>query len=191
MAFKIDVSKIPGFENLTPEQKQAIEGYQIPEPDYSGYVRKEVYDKAAGEAADWKRKHNALLSDEEKKKQQAADEKNALLTRVQELERREKIGGYKSKYLAMKYDEALAEETATALVDGDVEKVFANQQKFLADHDKAYKQQLLGGTPTPPAGGAPAGSVDYAKKAEEAQSRGDDAEAAYYIRLAAQEKQTK
>ena len=68
---KIDTSKIEGFAEMTAEQKlAALESYNIPEPDYSGYVKKDVYDKAASEAASWKKKHNDLLSDEDKKKQE-------------------------------------------------------------------------------------------------------------------------
>lgn len=49
---KIDTSKIEGFADMTAEQKlAALESYDIPEPDYSGYVKKDVYDKAASEAA--------------------------------------------------------------------------------------------------------------------------------------------
>ena len=49
MKVKFDTAKIPGFENLTEEQKQAIAGYEldVPEPDMSGYVKKDVFDKKA------------------------------------------------------------------------------------------------------------------------------------------------
>ena len=62
---KIDVTKIEGYSEMSAEEKlAALESYTIPDPDYTGYVKKDAFDKAASEAAEWKRKHNALLSEE-------------------------------------------------------------------------------------------------------------------------------
>ena len=45
---KIDISKIEGYADMSAEEKlAALEGLEIPEPDYSGFVRKEVFDKTA------------------------------------------------------------------------------------------------------------------------------------------------
>ena len=45
---QIDTSKIEGYENMTAEEKvKAFESFNIPDPDYSGYVKKEVFDKKA------------------------------------------------------------------------------------------------------------------------------------------------
>ena len=66
---KIDVSTIEGFANMTAEQKaEALANYEFPDPDYTGYVKKDVFDKTASELASWKKKHNELLSEEERKK---------------------------------------------------------------------------------------------------------------------------
>lgn len=152
---KIDVTKIDGYEKMTAEEKlAALEAFDVPEPDYSGYVSKAVFDKTASEVAEWKRKHNALLSEDEKKKQEAAEELEELRNKVAIMEKEKKISEHKAQYIALGYDEKLATETAQAISEGDIDKVFANQKKFLEAHDKAYKAQLMGGTPTPPAGGA-------------------------------------
>lgn len=108
--------------------------------------------KANGEAAEWKRKHNALLSEDEKNKQTEAEEKEKLLAEVEELRRTQKVAVYQSKYLADGYDEDLAKSTAEALADGDLDKVFENQKKFIVDHDKKLKAGLMGKTPKPEAG---------------------------------------
>lgn len=187
---KIDVSAIEGFSEMTAEQKlAALEAYEIPEPDYSGYVRKDLYDKAASDAAAWKKKHNELLSDDEKKKQENDEELTTLRKKVEEMEKEKLISGHKARFLALGYDEALADETANAMANGETEKVFANQKKFLEIHDKAYKAQLMGQTSTPPAGNTVAnGKADYAKMIEDARGRGDIAAVAYYTRLSEQEK---
>lgn len=183
---KIDTSKIEGFSDMTAEQKlAALESYDIPEPDYSGYVKKDVYDKAASEAASWKKKHNDLLSDEDKKKQEQDERVSSMEKELAELREAKKVSEYKAKFIAQGYDEALAEDTAKALADGDTAKMFANQQQFLENHAKQVKAEALKKTPRPGAGVGSEG-VDYAKKAAEAQSLGNYAEAAYYTRLQAQ-----
>ena len=188
---KIDVSKIEGFSEMTAEQKlAALEAYEIPAPDYSGYVKKDVYDKATSDLAEWKRKHNALLSEEDKKKQENEEELTTLRKRVEEMEKEKLISGHKARFLALGYDETLADETAKAMANGETDKGFANQKKFLETHDKAYKAQLMGQTSTPPAGSsAGSGATDYVKMIEDAQNRGDFAAVAYYTRLSEQEKQ--
>lgn len=150
---KIDVSKIEGYGEMTAEEKLiALESLEIPDTDYSGYVKKDLYDKAASDAASWKKKHNALLSEEDKKKQESEEELTTLRKRVEEMEKEKLISGHKARFLALGYDETLADETAQAMANGDTDKVFANQKKFLEHHDKAYKAQLMGNTSTPPAG---------------------------------------
>ena len=188
---KIDTTRIEGFSEMTAEQKlAALEAYEIPAPDYSGYVKKDVYDKATSDLAEWKRKHNALLSEEDKKKQESEEELTTLRKRVEEMEKEKLISGHKVRFLALGYDETLAEETAQAMANGETDKVFANQKKFLESHDKAYKAQLMGQTSTPPAGSSVGnGKTDYAKMIEDAQGRGDFAAVAYYTRLSEQENQ--
>ena len=151
---KIDVSKIEGYADMTPEEKvAALEAVEY--DDFSAEVEKykTAASKANSEAADWRKKHNALLSEEEQKKQANDEELNTLRQRVADMEQKELIAGHKAKFLAMGYDEALADATAKALVDGDTDKVFANHKKFLEAHDKSIKAELLGDTPKPPAGG--------------------------------------
>ena len=54
MKVKVDTSKINGFDALDENAKKALAGLEVevPEPDYTGYVKKEVFDKKASEAAD-------------------------------------------------------------------------------------------------------------------------------------------
>lgn len=185
---KIDISKIDGFDKMTPEQKlEALQGFEFPDPDYTGYVKKDLYDKAASDAASWKKKHNALLSEEEQKKQEA-DEKWADMEKELAGLRKEKtVSQYTAQLLKQGYDEALAASTAAAMESGDMATVFANSQKFLEGYAKKVVADKLKGTPRGADGGTGgADGMDYAKKIEEANSRGDIAAAAYYTRLQAQ-----
>ena len=107
---------------------------------------------------------------------------------LDELRKGKTVSEYKAKFIAQGYDEALAEETAQAMADGDTAKVFANQGKFLEDYAKKVKADTLKKTPKPaPGAGSGAGEVDYQKKIEEAQQNGDMSAVAYYTRLKAQE----
>ena len=184
---KIDTKLITGYEQMTPEQKvAALEAYNHPDPDYSGYVKKDLYDKAASDAASWKKKHNELLTEDERKKQEDADALANMKKELDELRKDKTISEYKAKLIAQGYDEALASDTAQAMADGDTAKVFANQGKFLEDYAKKVKADEMKKTPKPPAGDG-SSDIDYSKKIEEAQQSGDMAAVAYYTRLKAQE----
>lgn len=151
----IDTSKIEGYAEMTAEQKlAALEAFdiEVPKPDYTGYVKKDQFDKTASELAKLKKEQLDKLGEAEKAKALAAQELEDLKTRNAELEKNAKIAEYKAKYLARGYDDALADETAKAYVEGDTDKVFANHDKFMEAHDKKVKADMLGGTGTPPAG---------------------------------------
>ena len=63
---KIDVTKIEGYESMTPEQKlQALEEYEL-----DGFVDKKVFDKTSSELASLKKQHKELLTAEERQKQE-------------------------------------------------------------------------------------------------------------------------
>jgi hypothetical protein len=184
---KIDTSKIEGYESMTPEQKlAALESFEYEDNAAELERLKKANTKANTEAAEWKRKHNALLDDDEKKKQEDADALANMQKELDDLRKEKTVSEYKAKFIAQGYSEALASDTAKALADGDTVKVFANQEQFLQDYAKSVKADALKKTPKPPAGGE-TGEVDYKKKIEEAQSSGDFAAAAYYTRLQAQE----
>lgn len=184
---KIDTSTIDGYESMTAEQKvSALEAYNAAEPDYTGWVKKDLYDKAASEASSWKKKHNELLSEDERKKQEQADSLAQMQTELEELRTSKKISEYKAKFVAQGYDEALAEDTAKAMADGNSEKVFANNQKFLDDYAKRVKADALKKTPRPTPGQGEIDPQNYDEKIANAQKSGDITAAAYYTRLKAQ-----
>ena len=99
---KIDITKIEGYAEMTPEQKlAALEGFEY-EDNASELERyKNAVSKANSEAADWKKKYNAQLSEDEQKKQANDEELTALRDKVAEMEKRELIANHKAKFLAM------------------------------------------------------------------------------------------
>ena len=66
---KIDVSKIEGYDTMTPEEKlAALESFEYEDNATELERYKNAVTKANSEAADWKKKHNALLTAEDKAK---------------------------------------------------------------------------------------------------------------------------
>ena len=148
---------------------------------------KTALSKANSEAADYKKQLRSKQSDDEAAAAAQKEEHDKLVKENGELKRSIALSESKGKLLAMGYDEKLADETAAAMVDGDMEKVMANQSKYLEAQKKAIQADHMRKTPRPAAGSDDGSGVDYAKKISEAQANGDFTAAAYYTRLQAQE----
>lgn len=148
---------------------------------------KAALSKANSEAADYKKQLRSKQSDDEANAAAQKEEHEKLLKENGELKRSIALSDKKAKLLAMGYDEKLADETATAMVDGDMDKVMANQSKYLEVQKKNIQADTMRKTPRPTAGSENTGGMDYAKKISEAQANGDFTAAAYYTRLQAQD----
>ena len=160
----IDTSKIEGYADMTAEEKvKALEEYTLADPDYSGYVKKDVFDKTASELAQTKKDLKARMSDEEK----AKAESEALLKQYKEqaetLQREKNIADNKAKFISIGYDDSLATETAEALENGDFATVFKNQQTVIENVKKIAKGEAMAST-TPPAGKATDGNKTVTKE---------------------------
>ena len=150
---KINTRKIEGYDDMTLEQKlSALEAYEVDEPDYTGYVPKEVFDRTASELANSKKQLREKMSAEEIKAKEDADKWDALIKERDALLREKTISGHKAQYLALGYDEKLATETAEAMANGEIEKVFANQRKHNEALEKKIRADVLKGTPIPEGG---------------------------------------
>lgn len=154
----IDTSIIEGFADMSvEEQLAAVLKLNIPdEVDLSKYVAKDVFDKKASEAAELSKKLKGKMSEDElakaerEAKQAENDAKYAdLESKYNELLKSRTIADYKAKYLAQGYDEALAQSTAEALVDGNMETVFKNGETFKAELEKKIKSDQMKNDPLP------------------------------------------
>lgn len=142
--------QIENYENMTVEEKvAALEAY---EPDMSGFVAKSAFDKTASELAAAKKSIREKMTEDEAKALKDAEEREALMARVKELEHEKAVSTYAASYVAMGYDEKLARSSAEALAKGDTETVFANQKAFLAAQEKNLRAEILKATPAPSAG---------------------------------------
>jgi arsenate reductase-like glutaredoxin family protein len=148
---------------------------------------KAALSKANSEAADYKKQLRTKQTDDEANAAAQKEEHDKLAQENTELKRSIALSEKKAKLLAMGYDETLATETATAMVDGDMDKVMANQSKYLEVQKKNIQADHMKKTPRPAGGSEETGGVDYAQKISEAQAGGNLAAVAYYTRLQAQE----
>lgn len=147
---KVDLTKIEGYADMTPEQKiAALEGYEHEDPDYSGYVKKDVFDRTASELAGVKKQLKDKMTDDEAAKQKEQEEREELQKNYETLLRKSTVAEHKAELLGMGYDEKLAQETAEAMADGDTAKVFANQKKHLEAVQKKVRAEALKDTPKP------------------------------------------
>lgn len=184
---KIDTNLIEGYADMTPEQKlAALEGFEYEDNAVELERQKNALSKANSEAAEWKRKHNALLTDEQRKQQEQAEKWENMEKELAGLRKEKTVAGYKAKLVAQGYDETLADATAAAMESGDMATVFANNQKFLEGYAKKIIAEKLKGTPRGADGNPGDVGIDYSKKIEESRGNGDYAAAAYYTRLQAE-----
>ncbi len=149
---KVDITKIEGYEGMTPEEKiKALEAYEIEDvqPDYSGYVKKDVFDKTASELAGVKKQLKEKMTDDEAAKQKEQEEREELQSKYEKLLHDSEVSKNKAKLLALGYEEKLADDTAEAMVTGDLEKVMANQKKHLEAVEKKVRAEALKDTPKP------------------------------------------
>lgn len=150
---KINTDKIQGYADMTPEEKiKALEAFEMAEPDYTGYVKKEVFDKTASELADSKKQLREKMSADEIKAKEDAEKQAELQSNYDALLRKVSISENKAKLLALGYEDKLAGETAEAMTEGNLDKVFANQKKHLETVEKKIREDVLHNTPKPEGG---------------------------------------
>lgn len=174
-------------EGMTFEEVEAALK-KINPPDNTAEVTKlkNALSKANSEAAKFKEQLRGKQTEAEQEAAAKQEEFDKMAKENAELKRSMTLSEKKAQLLAMGYDAALADSTAAAMVDGDMDTVMKNQSQYL----EAQKKDILAGkmkqTPRPSAGSEADGGMDYQKMIEEAQASGNFSAAAYYTRLAAQ-----
>lgn len=172
---KIDITKLDGYrEDMTAEEKVALyEAYEY-EPDYTGYVKKDVFDKKASEAASLSRELKGYKEKEMTEEQRKAEQEKAM--KDAEIE-------YKTKICNLEMEKVFAAAGVTEMPDmpsfTETEKAVSFAQSIVnllstrvtAAEQKA-KADLLGGTP-PSAGNAPSEAAQLKTDWADAVKNGD------------------
>ncbi len=169
---KIDWTSIEGYrEDMTADEKLALlENHEPSKPteptvptaptepitpapkDTKGYVPKAQFDKLASELAATKKNLRSKLTEDEVKEAERLAEQEAIKQELETLRKEKTVTTYKANYLGLGFDEALAMETAEAMAEGDMERVFANMKKHGDAQKKAWTAEVMKNTPAPPAG---------------------------------------
>ena len=141
-------------DGMTVEEIEAALGDITPPSDNSSEIErlKVALSKSNSEAAGYKKQLREKMTEDEQKAQKEAEERAELQAAYEKLLSETQISKNKAKFLSLGYDEKLAEETAEAMVSGDLEKVFSNQLKHQQNLEKKIKAEALKQTP-PPVGG--------------------------------------
>ena len=149
-----DLLKDAYKEGMSVEDiEKALEGVEMPTDNSAEIDRlKTALSKSNSEAAEFKKQLREKMSAEELKAKEDAEKLEALIKERDALLREKTVAGHKAKYLALGYDESLANETAEALANGELDKVFANQKKHNESVEKKIRADVLKGTPRPEGG---------------------------------------
>ena len=152
---KIDLSLIKGYEEMSAEDKvKAFENYEFDTSELEqlradNKKKKDLIDKYTGELSSLKKEKNAGLTEAEQKARETEEALSNLQAKYDELYKQSTVSAYTAKYVALGYDEELAKETANALVEGDMDKVFVNSEKFKTSLEKQFKAEAARNMPRP------------------------------------------
>ena len=160
-------------EGMSAEEiAKALEGISLPTDNSAEIDRlKTALSKSNSEAADLKKQLREKMSAEEVKAKEDAESMEALIKERDALLREKTVAGYKAKYLALGYDERLANDSAEALANGEFDKVFENQKKNGETAEKKIRADVLKETPKPEGGGGKAVSVADIMKIADSDAR--------------------
>lgn len=143
---------------------------------------KTALSKTNSEAAKYKKQLQGLQSEEEVARATMKEDLDRLNAENTELKQTIAISERQAQLLGIGYTPDLAAVTAKAMVEGDLNTVIANQQKFIENKTKEMATNAMKSTPRPPMGDASKG-MDYQKMINDAMASGDTASAAYYTRM--------
>lgn len=90
---------------------------------------KKAQEKAATDAADWKKKYNATLSDAEKLAQEKTDREAEKDAELAKLRKESAVSKYEKNFLTLGYSQELAKKAAEAQFDGDTDTLFLVQSQ--------------------------------------------------------------
>ena len=132
---------------------KALEDIELPSDNSDELERlKNALSKSNSEAADYKRQLKEKMSAEELKAKEDAEKWEQIEKERDALLREKNVSLNKAKLLGLGYEEGLADETAEAMVNGELDKVFANQKKHLDNLEKKIRSEILKDTPKPDGG---------------------------------------
>lgn len=108
---------------------------------------KRAQEKAASDAADWKKKYNATLTDAQKAAQEKAEKEAERQEQFDKLLKENTVNKLAKNFLKLGYPEDKAEEAANAQYDNDTETLFRIQSEVQASLIKQKEAEWLKSRP--------------------------------------------
>ena len=108
---------------------------------------KKAQEKAASEAADYKKKYNATLTDAQKAAQEKAEKEAERQEQFDKLLKENTVNKLSKNFLKLGYPEDKAEEAANAQYDGDTETLFRIQSEVQESLIKQKEAEWLKSRP--------------------------------------------
>ena len=154
-----DLLKDAYKEGMTIDEiNEALESIELPTDNSAEVERlKNALSKSNSESAEYKRQLREKMTEDELKAKEDAEKWEKIEKERDELLREKAISTNKARLLALGYDESLADETAEAMVNGELDKVFTNQKKHIESVEKKVRSELTKGTPKPDGGNSGVG----------------------------------
>lgn len=143
---KIDTTRIEGFENMSAEEKlQALLGMEIEDHSAELEKAKAQLSRANSEASEWKKKHNALLTEDERKAAESQELLESLQTEVNALRQEKTISAYKASSLEAGFgeDSAKLAQALAPLPPEQASAVFGLLKTYRTNLEKSIKADLM------------------------------------------------
>jgi hypothetical protein len=160
-------------EGMSVEEiENALKDIDLPTDNSAEIDRlKAALSKSNSEAADYKKQLREKMTAEEAKAKEDAEKMEEIIKERDALLREKTIATHKAKYLSLGYDESLANDTAEAMANGELDKVFANQKKHLDAIEKKIRADVLKETPKPEGGAGKTKSAEDILKINDSTER--------------------
>lgn len=162
---------------------KALEGVSLPKDNSDEVARiKKAYDKAASEAADYKKQLKAKMSEEEKKSADEAERIQKIEQENADLKKQVALSSLTSKFVASGLDKETAVKCAEASYTGNIDVVIESFNAKIASVKEAAKAELISETPVMQGGDAVQQVKDFTSDIESSIALGDYANAAALMR---------
>ena len=142
------------YASLSAEEKVALlEGLDLPEQKTDPVSNDELtrlknaLSKSNSEAADYRKKWQATLSEQERIEAERQQREADMQTQLNSLLREKQTSEFEKNFLATGYSPELAKSSATAMVDGNNAQVFADMNTFIAERMKQMQAEALNTQP--------------------------------------------
>lgn len=150
--FKVDPSKIDGFDGMTAEDKVAAllgQEIEIEAPNESAEITKlkKSLSNANSEAAEYKRQLREKQTEAERAEAERAENDRKMQEELAAYRNKERISSYKAQLMSAGIDPNTADLMAKSLPEGVSEEYFAATKQFLENQKQALLSESLNKQP--------------------------------------------